>query len=126
MAAAVSAPARPALLARSLALRRFVMLRRVGTAAATPELLDAHLRWVIGEEQAGRIFLSGPLTNPASRPLHGITVLRVADLAEGERVAGLDPFVAAGVVTFELHEWTVFEGAISTTVTLSDGMVTIS
>ena len=102
----------------------FVMLRSVGSTAVTPELLDRHLRWIIGEEQAGRIFLSGPL-GTASRPLHGITVLRAGDLTEAEAIARQDPFVAAGVVTFELHEWTVFEGLIPFVVTLSDGRAAV-
>ncbi len=120
----MNAPPRTALLARSLALKLFVMLRRIGSTAVTPELLDAHLRWMIAEETAGRVFLSGPI-GAASRPLHGLTVLRTADLNEAERVARGDPFVAGGVVTFELHEWTVFEGSIPLRLSISSGTATI-
>ena len=114
----------PPQLMDSLALKLFVMLRSVGETAVTPDLLGRHLDWVIAQERAGHVFLSGPLA-PASRPLHGLTILRAADRAAAETIARQDPFVTEGVVTFALHEWTALEGAIPLTVRLSDGKAAI-
>lgn len=114
-----AAPRHP-LLADSLGLTLFAMIRTVGETPVTRDLLDRHLAWVIGQEAAGHILLSGPLAN-GSRPLHGLTIWRVADRAQAEALAAQDPFVEAGVVTFTLHEWTVYEGAISLTLHISRG-----
>lgn len=114
------------LLARSAGLRLFVMLRRTVQPALVPERLVEHLTWMIAAEQAGHVFLSGPATaREDAMPLHGITVLRVASLREAERLAGEDPFVKAGIVTFEMVEWTVNEGAIPVVLTLSDSTASI-
>ena len=114
------APPRHPLLADSLGLALVAMIRTVGDTPVTRDLLERHLQWMIAEEAAGHVLLSGPLA-PASRPLHGLTIWRVADLAEAEALAARDPFVEAGVVTFTLHEWTVYEGAIPVTLHISRG-----
>jgi uncharacterized protein YciI len=110
-----------ALLARAAKLRLFVMLRRTVNPALLPEKLGAHLRWMIDQEKDGRIFLSGPIAPHVGMTiLDGLTVLRASSLAEAEEIGMQDPFVQSGVVAFEMREWTVNEGAIPLTVTLSD------
>jgi uncharacterized protein YciI len=61
----------------------------------------AHIDWVTTGYAAGRILVSGPRV-----PLNGgVLVVRGADAAEvGSWMAG-DPFVAAGVVGFEVYEF---------------------
>ena len=115
------------LLAQAAKLKLFVMLRRTIDPARLSEKLGDHLVWMIGEEKAGRIFLSGPVMPRAgAAALDGLTILRVSDLAEAEKIAALDPFVQAGIVTFEMREWIVNEGSIAMTVTLSDSTVAVS
>ena len=111
------------LLARAAKLRLFVMLRRTVDPARIPEKLGEHLRWMIGEEKAGRVFLSGPVAPRGVTALDGLTILRVRDMAEAEDMAARDPFVQSGIVTFEMREWIVNEGSISVMVTLSDSTV---
>ena len=116
----MTARALPPLLAHSLALELVIMLRRVGTTAPTPELLERHLRWVTDREREGAILLSGPI-DPASRPLHGMTLIRAGTVEEAELIARQDPFVIEGVVVYDLHRWTALEGSLTLTATISNG-----
>jgi uncharacterized protein YciI len=61
----------------------------------------AHIDWVTKGYASGRILVSGPRV-----PLNGgVLVVRGTDTAEvGSWMAG-DPFVAAGVVGFEVYEF---------------------
>lgn len=114
------------LLARSASLRLVVMLRRTVRPSLIADKLVAHLAWMIEAEKAGHIFLSGPVTpREGGTKLNGLTILHVASLDEAERLAQQDPLVTAGIVTFELFEWTVNEGAIPLTLTLSDSTVRV-
>ena len=115
-----------ALLARSARLKLFAMLRQTVRPELLPERLGDHLRWMIGQEKAGAIFLSGPMAPHAgSMPLDGLTLIRAAGLAEAEAIARQDPFVAAGIVTFQMCEWTANEGSISVQLSLSDSTLVL-
>ena len=115
-----------ALLARAARLRLFVMLRRTQKPDMLPKLLGAHLHWMIDREKEGLIFLSGPTTpGVGSTRLDGLTIIRAADLAQAEAIAMQDPFVQNDIVGFELFEWTVNEGAIPVTITLSNSTARI-
>lgn len=112
------------LLARSAKLRFYLMLRRTIDAGRLRAMLGDHLRWIIAEEGAGRIFLSGPVaTEQGGVALDGLTILRAASRIEAERIAAEDPFVRSGAVVFEIREWTVNEGSIPLTIRLSDSSV---
>ncbi len=114
------------LLARAAKLKLFVMLRRTLKPALLPERLGEHLRWMIGQEKEGRIFLSGPIApHPSATALDGLTIVRADSLAAAQEIARNDPFVQSGIVAFEMREWTVNEGAIPVTVTLSDSAAAI-
>ncbi len=90
-------------------------------------LLAAHLDYMIGLERRGVLFASGPLTEPEGAPSgHGLTVLRVKDAGEARRIAQAEPFVAQGLRTFELKEWTVMEGTLGVRVNLSDQTVEVA
>lgn len=112
------------LLARAAQLKLFIMLRRTHEPARVPLMLSAHLRWMIGAERAGQIVMSGPvLPHEGATPLDGLTIIRAGSLAEAATLAQTDPFVAEGIVAFELCEWTVNEGALTVTLTISDSTV---
>lgn len=112
------------LLARSARLRLYLMIRRTVAPERLRETLDAHLRWIIAQERLGRIFLSGPIAPTADPAVpDGMTVIRAADLAEAAELAGQDPFVQVGAITFQVCEWTVNEGSLSLHVSLSDSGV---
>lgn len=113
------------LLSNSACLRLFAMLRYAGSTPLTGECLDDHISWMIHEEKHGTIVLSGPITHsPSIPPLIGMTILRATDRSHATRIADSDPFVATGTVVYDLHDWTVLEGTISMTATLSNSAVT--
>ncbi len=90
-------------------------------------LLATHLDYMIDLEKRGVLFASGPLTEPDGAPSgHGLTVLRVTDAGEARRIAQAEPFVAQGLRTFELKEWTVMEGTLGVRVNLSDQTVEVA
>jgi uncharacterized protein YciI len=83
-----------------LALRRNVQPRGEWTVS-----LDEHLAWMRRQHEAGAIVISGPSPDRAL----GIYLIRAASRADAERIAGSDPFTAAGHCTFELIEWEVHQ-----------------
>jgi uncharacterized protein len=88
--------------------------------------LMAHLEYMILLEKRGVVFASGPLADGEGPPSgHGLTVLRAKNAAEARALAEADPFVANGLRTFELKEWTVMEGTLSLRVNLSDQSIEV-
>jgi len=82
---------------------------------------------MIGRERRGLLFASGPLNEADAPPSgHGLTILRVKDAAEARRIAEAEPFLAHGLRTFELKEWTVTEGTLGVRVNLSDQSVEVA
>jgi uncharacterized protein YciI len=99
---------------------------RPGTTAADLDRhLDDHLRWMLGLEADGTLFLSGPLiSGPGVAPGAGITVLRADDAGHAAKIAAGDPFVVAGLRDAEVFCWRVNEGAIQMRVSLGTGTYT--
>jgi uncharacterized protein len=90
-------------------------------------LLPAHLEYMIGLEKRGVLFASGPLSEGAGPPSGaGLTILRAASAAEARALAEADPFVAQGLRTFELKEWTIMEGSLGLKVNLSDQSIEVA
>jgi len=86
-------------------------------------LLPAHLEYMIELEKRGLLFASGPLSDGAGPPNGaGSTILRAASAA----LAEADPFVAHGLRTFELKEWTLMEGSLGLKVNLSDQSIEVA
>ena len=111
------------------------MLRRkfyavLSKPSPTPEklktLLPAHLEYMIALEKRGLLFASGPLADGDGPPNGaGLTILRVASAQDARALAEADPFVANGLRTFELKEWTIMEGTLGLRVNLSDQSVEV-
>jgi uncharacterized protein YciI len=88
--------------------------------------LMAHLEYMIALEKRGVVFASGPLGEGEGPPTgHGLTVLRAASAIEARALAEADPFVANGLRTFELKEWTIMEGTLGLRVNLSNQSVEV-
>jgi uncharacterized protein YciI len=67
--------------------------------------LDEHLVWMKEQHEAGKIILSGPTPD---RKI-GMYLIRADSRAEAERIAGSDPYTAAGCCTFELTQWEIHQ-----------------
>ena len=90
-------------------------------------LLPAHLEYMIELEKRGLLFASGPLSDGAGPPNGaGLTILRAASAAEARALAEADPFVAHGLRTFELKEWTLMGGSLGLKVNLSDQSIEVA
>jgi uncharacterized protein len=74
-----------------------------------PDLIKAnlakHLQFMIGLEQRGALFASGPFA-PGN---------------EAKFFANSDPFVIVGARTYEIREWTLMEGRIGISLDFSSG-----
>lgn len=116
-----------ALLARAAKLKLFVILRRVTDPAGAKAELPAHLRWMISQEQCGKVFLSGPIAPHDGEPrLDGLTIIRADDIQQAAAIIDEDPPVKSGFVDVEIREWTLNEGGISLFLTLSDSSVRVA
>lgn len=67
--------------------------------------LDQHLVWMKQQHESGTIVLSGPTPDRTI----GMYLIRAKDRAEAERIAGSDPYTAAGCTTFDLIEWEIHQ-----------------
>lgn len=95
------------------------------TGGDIERLVDEHLAWVLKLEADGVVFLSGPLiSGPGTGPGSGVTVLRADSAEDARAIAQTDPFVAAGLRTFEVFGWRVNEGAIRVQISLGRGTYT--
>jgi len=119
------APAAPVDRGRLLARDYWLILSRpaAGTdEAAIDAHVEGHLAWLLELEQAGVLFASGPLlSGPGVGPGSGVTVLRAPDEEAAGLIAAADPFVRAGLRTFEVHRWRLNEGCVSLRVSLGTG-----
>jgi len=100
----------------------YVALRKPGELARMPELLEAHLHWMIAAERRGELFASGPFTDDESAPgsLGGLSIVRAASASHAKDILSCDPFVKEGVVTIDIKKWLLMEGGFSVSVRLSD------
>jgi len=79
--------------------------------------LVAHLAFMIGLEERGVLFASGPFFGPDGEGTGaGMTIVRATSLAQARSILEADPFVTAGLRAFVLREWHLMEGALQLTV----------
>jgi uncharacterized protein len=78
--------------------------------------LEAHLRFMVALEEEGVLFASGPFFGPGGASTgEGMTIVRATSPEQARSILERDPFVVAGLRTFDLHEWHLMEGAIQVT-----------
>ena len=108
-------------------LRRDYWLILSAPAAGTDQAaIDAHVEehvgWLLGLESDEVLLVSGPLlSGPATGPGSGATVIRAADEETARLIAAADPFVRAGLRTFEVYRWQLNEGSIGVRISLGTG-----
>ena len=106
--------------------RHYWMVLSTPTTHATAAAVDAqvadHVGWLLGLERQGILFASGPLVQgPRVGAGSGMTLLRADSEADVHQIAAEDPFVRAGLRTFEVYLWRLNEGSISISVSLGTG-----
>lgn len=112
----------------SLAFELYVV---ESTPAASPEAmakkLPDHLAYQKRMEQAGKLFLAGPLSDATGEEMMGVglIVYRATSMEEAGTIAGSDPMHLTGCRTFTLRKWLVNEGALTLSVGLSTSNVTL-
>src|SRR6201995_5161320 len=96
---------------------------RPGTSAdAVAACVQEHVAWLLELERQDVLLASGPLlSGPGTGPGSGLTILRVPDEETARKIAGGDPFVRHGLLTFELDRWRLNEGSIGVRVSLGTG-----
>ena len=118
-------PAVPADPARLLGRDYWLVLSTPGEStdqAAIEAHVKEHIAWLLELERADVLFASGPLlSGPGVGPGSGVTVLRAPDEDAARLIAADDPFVRAGLRTFEVHRWRFNEGCVSVRVSLGTG-----
>ena len=91
------------------------------------ESLPAHLAYQKEMEAAGRLFLAGPLSDPAGTHMSGggLMIYRAGTLDEAREIADADPMHAEKRRTYTLRRWLVNEGSPSFSTALSEKRVTL-
>jgi uncharacterized protein YciI len=112
-------------LSRLLA-RDYWLIMSTPTAGTDQAAIDAHVEqhvaWLLELERKGVLFLSGPLlSGPGIGPGSGAAAIRAADEDAARLIAESDPFVLAGLRTFEVHRWRLNEGSICVQLSLGAG-----
>lgn len=108
------------LLDRMLGKKFYVVIWRGKEGVDIGPALREHLEFMIGLEKRGVLFASGPLSGIAG---DGLTILRTPSIDEARAIAEQDPFIAKGLRSFDLREWTMMEGSIGLKINCSDRLV---
>ena len=112
----------------SLAFELFIVQ---STPAASPEelkeTLPRHLAYQKEMEEAGRLFLAGPLSDDTGEQMigAGLIIYRAESMDDARELARNDPMHAEGIRTFTLRKWLVNEGSPSFETRLSDKKVVL-
>ena len=89
------------------------------------EILPDHLDYQKQMEEAGKLFLAGPLSDATGEEMTGggMIVYRASSLQEAMDITTNDPMHKRGGRTFTLRRWLVNEGSLSLSVKLSEQKV---
>ena len=98
----------------------FLMHRDSLDPSRKEEQMLPHYAWLEKAEKAGAMVLSGARFHRDGSKDEGLTIIRAADWDEAEAIAGSDPFVTEGVVTYRLEKWRIGGGRLTLTVDLTD------
>jgi uncharacterized protein len=90
--------------------------------AAIEAHVEDHVAWLLKLEREDVLFVSGPLlSGPGVGPGSGVTVVRADEEAAARGIASSDPFVQAGLRTFEVYRWRLNEGSVTVRLSLGTG-----
>jgi uncharacterized protein len=112
----------------SLAFELYVV---ESTPAVAPDKmvqkLPDHLAYQKTMEEAGKLFMAGPLSDPTGEEMMGVGMIiyRASSMEEANGLASNDPMHLSGSRTFTLRKWLVNEGSLNLSVGLSTKAVTL-
>lgn len=91
------------------------------------EILPDHLDYQKKMEEAGKLFLAGPLSDDTGKEMTGggMIVYRASSMDEALEITSNDPMHKRGGRTFTLHRWLVNEGSLTFSVGLSEQKVSL-
>jgi uncharacterized protein YciI len=109
----------------ALAMELFVVQTR---PAGDMDLVKAHLAYQKRMEQAGSLFLAGPVSDDTGEMMQaeGMIIYRAADLSEARALADADPMHANGARTYQIRKWLINEGKLNFSVALSSQSIEVS
>lgn len=107
-------------LENSMQARFYLAALRFVDRSRMEELKSVHLTKLLEMEKSGALFLSGPANSPEG-DLNGFLVIRADSMEQACAMFDAEPFIAEGVMEYDVYEWTVFQGAIAVAVRVSDG-----
>lgn len=89
------------------------------------EILPAHLDYQQQMEEAGKLFLAGPLSDDTGKEMTGggMIVYRASSMDEALQITSNDQMHKRGGRTFTLRRWLVNEGSLTLSVGLSEQKV---
>ena len=92
------------------------------------EILPRHLAYQKEMEDAGKLFLAGPLSDASGQEMSGggLIIYRASSIDEAREIADADPMHAEGGRTYEVRCWLVNEGSLSFSLSLSEQTVAVS
>lgn len=87
------------------------------------QVLPEHLEFLLGLEQEGVLFASGPLSvsEGEAGTFSGMTILRAESFDTARAIVENEPFVLRGLRTYKLLAWELNEGSFSVTLSLGTG-----
>jgi len=89
------------------------------------EILPSHLDYQQQMEEAGKLFLAGPLSDDTGKEMTGggMIIYRASSMDEALQITSNDPMHKRGGRTFTLRRWLVNEGSLTLSVGLSEQKV---
>jgi uncharacterized protein YciI len=89
--------------------------------------LPDHLAYQKTMEEAGKLFMAGPLSDSTGEEMMGVGMIiyRASSMEEANGLAANDPMHLSGSRTFTLRKWLVNEGSLNLSVGLSTKAVTL-
>ena len=113
----------------ALAMELFVVRTKpAGDMDLVKATLPDHLAYQKQQEQAGALFLAGPVSDETGDLMQaeGMIIYRAADLVAARSLADADPMHATGARTYEIRKWLINEGNLNFSIALSAQSVAAS
>ncbi|MNE76735.1 YciI-like protein [compost metagenome] len=82
-------------------IRYVILLSLASGREMTEELIRAHVQHLKQLDREGKLVLCGPFTNYRG----GMVIIKASSYEEAQKIAESDPYIIAGVETYELRIW---------------------